>query len=395
MDFKKMRVSMIFLIGMGVHSCGANNGNGVVGSPLTSKTGLYSSNGVQSNFMFSYDQTSSRIMKLKLSDLSIAGAYSVASDIGDHYVVGHPEGKYVLDFGARHLEIIKEDGSKQSKPFNFQGVAKSAAYDSSQGLLVMQDDLNSIGIMQIADTGDIKSSWLGGSLIGESKSVLAGDIDKSGKFLILVSDGSILTVDVGSTLTQQKWAYTSSSDTISKALWIAGDTSLTSKNLIVTEKDIYVFDSGSSKVTETKNLIASDWAVVANSKSQKPHVLVKNTKSGTFYLVYIDSAGALSTKELPPVGISSTSDLFLSSDLSKLTLVGKSSQASGLVYQIRLSDNLVLVNDKLSTQGEILVSDKLAFINRRSKLGFLETINFETGERKELKAYNLEFFRDE
>lgn len=110
--------------------------------------------------------------------------------------------------------FLREDGDhlrqkRTSSPRSdfFRGKTFVCGLPLDLNLLVMYDDLNTVGIVKMDSNGQVVKAWVGGNLLG-SANIQAGDLLSNGKLILTLSNKSIAVVDVAQTLAQKAGADT-------------------------------------------------------------------------------------------------------------------------------------------------------------------------------------------
>ncbi|MBP9708441.1 MAG: hypothetical protein KBD78_12425 [Oligoflexales bacterium] len=392
-----MRInSILFLL---IISCSTKEEiekSGYIGETLE-PTSFQFKDDVNADAAFFVDDPSSRILELKLADMSISKSFALSNAGNEHTLASGPDGSYVIDFSTKHLEIIKTDGTRSEQFLDFQGTPVSAAFDASLGIMVMLDDIYSVGLLMLSETGDLRKSWLGGSLIAAGKSLRAGDIDSKGNLLLSTSDDSIAIVNIEESIDAKEWVSESFATDLENIYWIAPDSDLDGLSLLLSKESLAIFNSNSGSISEQKELPSATMRVSINSKNGKPHVITTDKNGTTIQLHFINSGGSLDTVNIPPSGIDlfPISDSYLDKDLSTFTYFRTLFDGEYEISKFRLSDNLALFYKVIDSAGKASLTPNHLFINKEAPLGYLQVLDFESSLLKELKGYNFEYFRQQ
>lgn len=386
-----MRFEITLLAGL-VTGCGLGRDPALIGQKLSDTTPLYNGYGINSDTTFLVDTPSQRILQVDLNTMTIKNAYSLSKPEQEHTLASGPEGAYVIDFSTQHLEFIQSDGNRSSHPFAFQGTPISAAFNPTLGTLAMLDDLQSIGLLKLSPSGEVLKSWLGGPLIGKDRSFLSGDLDSQGRLLLAVSDGSIAIVDVDQSINEGAWQSTSFATKIEEIRWLAPDHGRDHYSLVIGQGTLAVVDAQSRRVKDQFKFSKEKHLVLGESKLVKPHVLTLSSKTGRQVVHFIGEDGKFVSHELPQLGLAGYSVSYLDAAASILTVLF-SSEDTHRVIQLRLSDNLIVLDETVRSEGDAQLGPNVLLINKRSQLGYLQAHSLRDKGVRELKGYNFDSFR--
>lgn len=375
-------------------ACGpkTNEKQGYIGNKLDDPTSLYNGYGIQSNSIFLVDTPTHRILNVDLGALTVSQTYALSKPDYEHTLAASYDGSYVIDFSTKHLEVIKSGGEREDRPFAFQGTPISAAYHPTKGILVMQDDHQSIGLMILSADGKISKSWLGGSLFDQGKSLLAGDVDSSGRLVLATSDNSAVIIDIEKSIDQGAWSFDSFVSSIDKVHWIAPDNGHSDLSLVLAKDTVAIFNVRLKTVAERLPLLENKLTVLGQSKWVKPHIIVSNSSSGRESVYFIDQDGNLASHELPKSDMGGYTVSYLDAEAAELTIL-YSIENFHRVTKLRMSDNLVVLDNVIQSQGDAQLGLDVLFINKKSHLGYLETHDLRSSAVKELKGFNFDYFR--
>lgn len=415
-----------------------------IGTPLDAAS-LFDLGHIDEKSYFFVDETTQRIIGVDLEKVAVKASLSLPESSTDHSIRIGPDDAYVLDFTERRLDIVKMDGTRTKSSLKFQGIPTSAAFDPTSGTMVMVDDLNSIGIIRLDASGEIIDEWLGGSLVSSKMQIIAGEIDASGR-LVLVADGkTILIIDIDKTLAESEWNYESFDLDMSDLDWAAGDPQIANFAIISGRTGAAIIDLDKKEETDRLSYLmpskptpininpiapqtltgasstqystsapsspqemidyAADYAAtdteetlptytyVEKSQVKRPHLLAKSSEDGRLYIFTIGSDGKFVRRIVPDIGTANPSQSFLSEDGENL--IGFENEDSTTeILAMRISDGLV--SQKISVKGEKVISfgEKYAVANAKSPLGFLTIYDFANDAQHEIKGFNFEYLRD-
>ena len=381
---------------VGLISCSASNGpsKGSIGSTISDEAGLYNAYGIETSTLFIVDQTTDRLLGINLSDLSIKQEIELKEKNSEHYVAMDINEKFAIDFSKKHLTIYGIDGGIYDKPFTFQGTPTSVAYNPFTRTMIMQDTLQSVGIMKLEENGAISKSWLGGPQVSSKKSVVAGDLDKSGRLILSMSDASISVIDIDQTLEKQSWQSSEFTPGLDVLSWIGPDIQNQDLVLVASSTVIAVVNVATKTVVEQKN-IASTSTVKFKSKTGRPHIFTES--GGVVSLYFINATGGLQVESLSQTSLIGLNQSYFDRDGAHITMLFQNKSRNAIfnrtVLRLRLSDALVLVEKSIETQGNTSISATKIFVNHQDPLGALELRTIDGDDVKRLEGFNFDYLR--
>lgn len=389
MDFKLKMVLMTLWVQISCSS-GPIKSKGEIGTPLSPESGLYNSYGIETSTLFVVDKSTHRLLGVSLSDLSIKHQFELKNKEVDHCVSMDINEKFAIDFSKKHLNIYGVDGGIYDRPFNFQGTPSSVAYNPYTRTMIMQDNLGSVGVMKLAENGAIEKSWLGGPKLAENQTIIAGDLDKSGRLILSLSDGSISVVDIDSTLEKQAWQEVTFAPNLGLVNWISPDGGNGDLVLVASPTKIAIINLATRAIVEERTLDAGA-TIQAVSKAGRPHVYT--IKNDLVSLYFLNAKGAIEVANLAQTSLADLKQSYMDSGATSLTMLFSSGKKSHSVIKLRLSDALVMVEKTIGTDGETSVNASSVFVNFNDPLGALELHNLENSDVKRLEGYNFDYIR--
>jgi hypothetical protein len=368
-----------------------------IGEKLQDVSSLTTEDGQSQSQVAIYDQTVARIHQFDLHSLTLIRSLPVDNPSADHYVLYHQAGNYVVDLSMQNLTLYDYQGMAEHSLLNFAGKPKSAAFKPNLGLLVVYDDLNSVGILKINQFGRAEKSWVGGTLVTGTASIAAGDINEAGQLILAMSDNSITVVDLDQTMSSRKWIVTETFPTnLSKITWLAPVRGSTDLILVVSDQTLSLLSLSSQTIVSSFSL--SSYKQLAYSKSIDPHIILK--RNNEVVVAYV-SGNSITTRSVYQhtgyvaksrldliqdswimVGINNESWIWGKSDAEKYNRTVKSWRFSDLLaqYSFNLRDNSVLE-----------IADKSLLSLFPSKLGYAVYYNMSSGTTQELKGFNIPY----
>lgn len=401
---------------------GCSNGDlntSIVGTRLDGQTGLYNDYGMETKNIFVVDAITNRLLGINSETMAIDHEFELTNPSEQHYVTMDRDEKFVIDFSTKHIQVINLDGERYDSSLKFMGTPVSAAYDASARLMIMQDDLGSIGILKFAVTGEILDSWLGGPLVSDGKIISAGDLGESNQLILAMSDGSVTLVDLEATLAQKSWQYENFATNKNAFNWVAPDATVTDKVLVASSTALSVLDLATKNITETIALPqqqlkssqfnyrsyednfyytakATSSSTVGISKAGKPHAVVQTSANQNPTLYYIGADGSLKSHILQNATNVTYLQSYLSQDTSEFMILIKTQSNEVRALGVRLSDNLVVHSKTISKPrgGSVRLNQKLVFVNYETGLGRVDLHNIVDDSTKTLEAYNFDYLRN-
>jgi hypothetical protein len=413
----KILVNLIVVL---LLSCSRQGGDvGVIGQSLGQQTSLYNSYGIATKNVFVVDRTTNRILGLNTETMTLDHEFELINSGEDHYIAVDTNEKFIIDFSKKHLQVIALDGTRHLGTLGFIGTPVSASYNPDARIMVMQDDLYSVGILKFAENGEITDSWLGGPLLAEDKTITAGDIDKTGRLILSASDGSILVVDIAATLAQDAWQFTSFPSGLIGLNWIAPDPSNTDLVLAASDNTLGIINVSTKTLVDSKALtgipatksnslsykdhmlaksnLSEDYydkrRTIGFSKAGKPHVLARSSLITTPLLYYAGADGKIKTHSLQNAPIGYYRQSFITPDSLELVVMLQSDYRKSRVLGVRLTDNLAIIDQAVDSNGSANFNNKILFLDYETGLGRLDLIDLKAGTSKTVQGYNFDYLR--
>jgi hypothetical protein len=381
---------VFFVILFSCSKAAENGSTGSIGSRISDQAGLYNAYGIETSTLFVVDQATDRLLRVSLGDFSIKQEIELKEKNSEHYVAMDINEKFAIDFSKKHLNIYGVDGGVYQKPFSFQGTPKSVAYNPYTRTMIMQDNLQSVGIMKLAENGAISKSWLGGPQLSQGKSIIAGDLDKSGRLALAMSDATMSVVDIDQTIEKQSWQSVDFSPSLGILNWIAPDHRNQDLVLCTSSTVIAIVNVATKTVLEQKT-IESSAIIQFQSKAGRPHVFTLS--AGGVSLYFINANGALEVESLAQTSLAGLKQSYLDADGAHVTMLFQNGYQERSVIRMRLSDALVMVVKSIDTNGDTSIGANKMFVNYHDPLGALELHSLETDVVQKLEGYNFDYLR--
>jgi thioredoxin-related protein len=383
MDFK---TKFIFVLSLTLGACGSNKQDTTptIGQELTQYSEIVNL-GASSDLLVVDNQTQ-YVNKFSLTDLSLKSSYRLESIGEKHFLAASSSQKYFLDFSKRHLDIIKSDGSKVSRPFSFVGTPTSAAFQATVGMLAMLDSKMSIGMMSLADDGTVKKSWLSGSVTQSGESIFAGDILATGKLAVSVGDTKLMIADVEQSMTNQSWVAQEMTQDLGKIIWVSPLQQSTKHVFVASASKIAVIDIDAKQIVERSSI--TDGAGHF-SKRGTPHVMYVDA-SGNLQFFYVSSDLKIVNKTLPSwKQLTTISASYFNGTTSQVTLVINDYFKGLFLVTFRLTDGLWTQENAVSDAPSVIPGDQSVLVNYENPLGHLQFNDYAKGTRLNNEGFNL------
>jgi hypothetical protein len=174
------------------------------------------------------------------------------------------------------ISIFNRYDQANHNPIKFLGKPISAAFLPSKGLLIVYDDLMSVGMLKLDNNGNVVKKWVGGAMIANGHTIAAGDLNANGQLILALSDGSVVLTNPEASMDAQSWVKddpTPMTTGLIDIKWLAPLPKTPNQVMIRAAGNIALLDL-------TTRTIISSYAIVDTvtklSKFNDPHVVMKN-----------------------------------------------------------------------------------------------------------------------
>lgn len=408
MDSKMMRKSLMVLAALAFFSACApgpstEKDEHNIGEPLedvstpTAPSSVQNDPNASARRLSLFDRTTRKIHLFDLEQMSHVKSFSVSSPKDEHFVLSHPYGNYVIDLSLKQATVLTAGGVVQPAALRFSGKPRSAAFDPERGVLVVYDDMASVGLLKVPESGLIsQNSWVGGPLFGE-ETISAGDLDRtSGELLLITKSGSLQTVNIEQSLQSKSWQYTTQTLPVSGVNWVA-PLQGTTRVLLRTPSRLVLYDRASNQVVRDMDI--SSVTAEKLSKRGWPHLIART--SGELRLIYpvgdnfavrslYRQAERVLVSELNP---DLNQWVFVAGGSQKvLTLFGEmDSEGQKLLRRYRLSDMMAVDQRSLSSKAQVRLGPDFVFSLYPSELGLAEKSDLDGSSVRQIKAFNIPY----
>lgn len=262
------------------------NSDNIIGNPTKSVAALTTPDEGQSQNLVLFDKTVRRIHQFDLTTMKHVRSFGVRNPDIDHYVLYANTGNYIVDLSAKGLSIFNRYDQANHRPIAFQGTPVSAAFLPSKGLVVVYDDLMSVGMLKLDGNGEVQKRWVGGAAIANGGTIAAGDLNEDGKLILALSDGSVVVTDPEQSMDQKTWVKDTPIATgLTSIKWIAPVPKVPNQIMIRASGKIALLD------LITKSIISSYTVtdeVVKVSKFNDPHIVMQS--GNEIKVAYVNSS---------------------------------------------------------------------------------------------------------
>lgn len=294
MGSKKLLSVLAFICGVGLVGCGYHYNPGdddrdnLVGNLTKDVAALTTPDEGQAQSLVLFDKTVRRIHQFDLTAMSHVRSFGVRNPDIPHYVLYGNNGNYIVDLSEKGLSIFNRHDQATHNPIPFQGKPISAAFLPSKGLVIVYDDLMTVGMLKLDNNGDVVKKWRGGAAIANGNTIAAGDLNSSGQLILALSDGSVVVTNPEASMDAQNWVKDDPNPIVTGLTdirWLAP--------LPKTPTQVMIRSSGKLSLLDltTRTIISSydiKDSVVKVSKFNDPHVVMKN---GTqIKVAYVESS---------------------------------------------------------------------------------------------------------
>lgn len=407
MDFKKLITAFGFLSFLGLASCGYSGGaltetnDYIIGNPTKSMSGLSSRDEGESSSVVLFDKTVRRIHQFDIVNMKHVRSFAVRNSEEAHSVLHGQGGNYIVDLSSKGLTIFNKYNQANHQALGFQGKPKSAAFLPSKGLLVVYDDLMSVGMLKLDVNGEVLNSWLGGASIVGNKTIASGDINSDGTLILALSDDSIVLVDLEQSMTQKKWVFTQFTTTLSDLRWIAPLPQAPHQILVRSKDKFSLIDINTHALLSSETITGTERLA---SKFNDPHILVES--GGILKVVYAEG-GLVKTKTVYRPNSSSKINYVLASNLDLArdewsfvdspayftTIFGDldATQEERNFKRYRFSDLLATHTKKVPNKTQMDLASGFIFALFPSELGYAVRYDIQSENSSAVKLFNLKY----
>ncbi len=417
-----MRFNVIFILATMIvlSSCdmkyqGDYEGDYKVGELLTNFSKLANDGGSEQNKIAVFDENVRKIHLFDLNQNKLVSTVNAVelSNQDKHAILFDENGNYIIDIISGGFAITNKQGISQINPIKLSGGPVSGAFRSDLGLLVIYDDVGSVGLLKLTAQGDVIQSWVGGSRLNSlSPAVIsAGDLLDNGHLLISMTDGTLADIDIVQTLNQKKWIYTSIVTNLPAAAWVSRIPGNSLQVLLRisddTDHKIYLFDLATKTITDSYLLQGH---LEKSARAIYPHILVSTLDDSSMELIYVEN-DLIKKIKMPYRKVNYQEKILLSrlnvandtfSFVESKGIIDKSADGELLLNtyrafrtykQFRLNDMLLVATTEIPNGTNVEISDKYIFSLFPNKLGYATNYNIEDKTKFAFEFFNRGFLK--
>ena len=260
----------------------------IIGQKVKDVSSLTSDLGTVQTQIAIYDKTVDRIHQFNLTTVTLARSLAPAQPGGEHAILYHQSGNYVIDIAGKYVGVYNRDGVLAQQTGMFYGQPKSAAFRPTAGYLVTYDDGSSVAMLKLDANGNVTAKWSGGPVLdngtGTPPSISAGDVDDAGQLILGLSDNSIAVVDLDASMAAQSWQFTSFATTLTDIKWLAPVNGAANQIFVRSKDKLSLIDVATQAVLDSVDIDETK-VKVKTSKNFDPHVMVIDSQNAHIYYV--------------------------------------------------------------------------------------------------------------
>ncbi|MGE4130741.1 MAG: hypothetical protein AB7F86_03840 [Bdellovibrionales bacterium] len=366
-----------------------SNGEHLIGDKLKDVSALTAQGGGDQDQIGIFDSTVGRIHQFNLAGNFLVRSFPAQNPGLEHSVLYDQSGNYLIDLTTKSLSIFDKSGNENKNPIEMLGKPMSAAFRADLGILVIYDDLQSVGILKLNSNGEVQKARVFGSSFGSSVTISAGDVDSTGRLVLALSDGSMALVDIDASLTAGSWVKTTFATTMDNVRWLAPVRGSPDLAFVLQNEKLSVINVATQTVTDGPTIDNAD--VLFRSKSIDGHIMIRDATDKNKINMYYVNAGTITSQSLyfnSPAILNSRLDLTGDS----WTLIS-ATYDSRSVRRWRFSDLLTTTNETLPKEAKFEVNGNRVFALYPSKMGYAVHYNLTAKTSAELKHFNIPFIQ--
>lgn len=398
------------LVGCTYHyNPGESDRDNLVGNLTKDVAALTTPDEGQAQSLVLFDKTVRRIHQFDLNAMTHVRSFGVRNPDIPHYVLYGNAGNYIVDLSEKGLSIFNRYDQINHNPIKFLGKPISAAFLPSKGLVIVYDDLMTVGMLKLDNNGDVVKKWRGGAAIANGNTIAAGDLNSSGQLIFALSDGSVVVTNPEASMDAQDWVIVDPSPTptpiatgLTDIRWLAPVPSNPDQVMIRSTGKLSLLDLA------TKTIISSydiKDAVVKVSKFNDPHVVMKTGNQikvahvansqiqvKTFFLntgnlevnTLLSSNLDLAKNTWSFVDTTDYLDYFYFNDLD-------ASKKNRRFVRYNFKDVVATHEMNVANETQVEIANDFIFALFPRKLGYAVRYDIDTERQSELARFNLKF----
>ncbi|WP_413288647.1 hypothetical protein [Bdellovibrio sp. HCB337] len=410
MDFKNISLTLCLIFTSGLVACGPglshdSEDNYNIGNPTKSVASLNTPDEGESQSLVLFDKTVRRIHHFDVTNMKHIRSFGVRNPQDDHFVLYGNNGNYIIDLSLKELTIFDKFDQAQHSPIKFQGTPRSAAFLPSKGLVVIYDDLMSVGMMKLGNTGTVLNKWVGGASVAGFSTISAGDLNADGKLILGLNNGSIVVVnDLEKCMDDKSWGNLDPFITgLGDIKWLAPLPQQPNQILVRTQSQIVLLDIVARTQLASYPYSSGD-RVMKLSKFNDPHVIIQS--GNKIRVIYAENSQIKERVYIPQTQahevyyiLSSNLDLakdswsFVDSTepIQYFFNDVNATQKERRFARYRFSDFLSEENEKVANNTQVELGQGFIFSLYPSELGYAVRMDVDSKKKSELKLFNLKY----
>ncbi len=371
----------------------------IIGNKLENVSSLKTSAGNDSSTAVLFEPLVEKIYQFNLDQMSLVRALNVLNPNQPHYILHDTVGNYIIDLSVKHISIFDKNSNPQHNPIRFFGKPVSAAFRPELGTLVMYDDLQTAGIVQMSANGVVQKSAVFGSIVSNDKTIMAGDLLEDGNLVLALSDSSLAEINVAQSLAQNSWSSRLQPTGLTEIQWVAPVPSKPRLIFVKSKNQVSLYDLDSHSVLSSVSLTGY---IEKYSKTFNPHIL-ERIDSRTLKLIYTDGI-SIQTRILNQQYKSIlTSDLDLMKNtwsFVEVKVVFSDSYSNNInlynynreIIRYRVSDMAALQSKAIPDRAQVKLASDYFFCLFPSDLGYASKNSILDDATSVIKNFNVKNF---
>lgn len=331
-----------------IHACGQARNDGPtgrrIGEPLQEAYSAFTGSAgtaFNANEAVFLDESNRNITVFQIEPFAVLAKLDLPESVdAEAFFSGRNNSFFVLK-ETHGFGVLKRSGEYIRSPVPMYGELTSVSYDGKSQRLVLQDDLDSVGLVVFDDLGNVASSWIGGPVIDGEHAIVAGTLLENGGLIVSLTNGDIARIDFDQTIASGKWEFTTFDIPVpGELLWMSPVFGLEPVLIARTERSIFTIDVNQKKVLDMLTLADGETALHFNRSVG--HVIVEGTERKM--LVHADLTGKLVKKTIhnvpSQISVDRTVEFSVMDQASGALTVMATHDKQASIYRNRLTDGL-------------------------------------------------------
>ncbi|MBS1971155.1 MAG: hypothetical protein JSU04_12650 [Bdellovibrionales bacterium] len=408
MDSKKLFAILGFIYCAGLVGCGVNSGLGddrdyYVGNLTKDIAALTTPDEGQSQNLVIFDKKVRRIHQFDLTEMKHVRSFEVRNPEIPHYVLYGNAGNYIVDLSEKGISIFNRYNQANHNPIKFLGKPVSAAFLPSKSLVIVYDDLMTVGMMKLDANGEVVKKWVGGASIANGGTIASGDLNADGKLILALSDGSVVVTDPEASMDAHSWvASTPIATGLNDIKWLAPLPKTPSQVMLRAYGKIALLDLTSKTIVSSYDIQDS---VTKLSKFNDPHVVMQTgavvkvayaKNSAIQVKTFYTNVGKLEMNYLLSSNLDLTKNTWSFVDTTERTdyfFFNDVDASKKNRHFVRYDfDNVVATHEmNVANDTQVEIADDFIFALFPRALGYGVRYDIDTERQSELARFNLKY----